>query len=143
MADGGCRNIYADGPAIRVTDIDKPAPARPPAKRSVTGEREKIDDFERLLLAVSSGAGLCWKPCAGSDLPRWCITVTISPRRISIPRFDDAVARQDTGERILGTRCRGGWSRRWIPSRGISTSRSRRLQGAAEPDTGLMACVAM
>ena len=56
MADGGFRNIYADGPAIRVTDIDKPAPPRPPAKRRVTGEREKIDKFERLLLAVSSGA---------------------------------------------------------------------------------------
>ena len=56
MADGGFRNIYADGPAIRVTDIDKPAPPRPPAKRRVTGEREKIDKFERLLPAVSSGA---------------------------------------------------------------------------------------
>lgn len=58
MAKGGFRNIFADGPVVRVDEIDKPhesddAPA-PLRTRNLTGERQKLDPFERLLLALSS-----------------------------------------------------------------------------------------
>ena len=55
MAKGGFHNIFADSPVVRVDEIDNhddtPASRR---VRNVTGEREKLDDFEHLLLALSS-----------------------------------------------------------------------------------------
>ena len=57
MAKGGFRNIFADGPVVRVNDIDEhdtdeaPVPRR---SRNVTGEREKLDPFELVLLGLSS-----------------------------------------------------------------------------------------
>ena len=56
MAKGGYRNIFADGPVVRVDELDKPdedAPAPRPT-RNLKGEREPLEAFERLLLALSS-----------------------------------------------------------------------------------------
>ena len=58
MAKGDFHNIFADGPVVSVDEIDEhddtddtPASRR---TRKVTGEREKLDDFELVLLGLSS-----------------------------------------------------------------------------------------
>ena len=56
MARGGYRNVFADGPAVRATDVDKAivVPLDDDPSRKVKGERPKVDDFERVLLGLSS-----------------------------------------------------------------------------------------
>ena len=56
MARGGFRNVFADGPAVRATDVDKAValPLDSVRSRRVSGERPKVEDFERVLLGLSS-----------------------------------------------------------------------------------------
>lgn len=56
MARGGYRNVFADGPAVRAADVDKAVviPLDDDPSRQVKGERPKVDDFERVLLGLSS-----------------------------------------------------------------------------------------
>ncbi len=55
MARGGFRDVFADGPAVRASDVHKAKePAERASLRSVTGERPKVDDFEWVLLALSA-----------------------------------------------------------------------------------------
>ena len=60
MAKGEFRNIFANGPVVRVIDIDSPAAKDVEAKeveaapRDVTGERPPLDTFEQLLMGLSS-----------------------------------------------------------------------------------------
>lgn len=56
MARGGYRNVFADGPVVRAADVDKAVviPLDDDPSRKVKGERPKVDDFERVLLGLSS-----------------------------------------------------------------------------------------
>ena len=55
MAKGSFRNIFADGPVVRVAEIDEHDEADESRRvRKVKGEREKLDGFELVLLALSS-----------------------------------------------------------------------------------------
>ena len=56
MARGGFRNVFADGPAVRATDVDKAIdiPLDDDPCRKVKGERPNVESFERVLLGLSS-----------------------------------------------------------------------------------------
>lgn len=56
MARGGYRNVFADGPAVRTTDVDEAVVVSldDDPSRYITGERPNVEDFERVLLGLSS-----------------------------------------------------------------------------------------
>ncbi len=56
MARGGYRNVFADGPAVRTTDVDKAivVSVDDDPSRNIIGERPSVANFERVLQGLSS-----------------------------------------------------------------------------------------